>query len=102
MGRVLVLSALLAVAGLLVPAAPAAAGDGIYANTLIYVGGRKQARNSKSRRPQTQEEIARYFALYGGFIDPQSNRQSLGGPFDSGFFFDSGTGPNGGDSPYMN
>jgi hypothetical protein len=48
------------------------------------------------------EEIARYFALHGGNIDPYINKQSPGGPFDSGFFFDSGIGPNGGDSPYMN
>ena len=28
-------------------------------------------------------------------------RQSPGGPFDSGFFFDSGIGPHGGNSPYL-
>ena len=28
-------------------------------------------------------------------------RQSPGGPFDSGFFFDSGIGPHGGNSPYF-
>ena len=28
-------------------------------------------------------------------------RQSPGGPFDSGFFFDSGISPRGGNSPYM-
>jgi hypothetical protein len=28
-------------------------------------------------------------------------RQSPGGPFDSGFFFDSGIGPRGGNSPYL-
>lgn len=37
------------------------------------------------------------------FIDPDSTRQgNPSGPFDSGFFFDSGIGPNGGQSPYMN
>jgi len=46
--------------------------------------------------------IARYFQLYGGYIDPYINKQSPGGPFDSGFFFDSGINRNGGDSPYMN
>lgn len=30
------------------------------------------------------------------------NRQTSSGPFDSGFFFDSGIGPRGGDSPYRN
>jgi hypothetical protein len=33
-----------------------------------------------------------------GFLD----RQTLGGPFDHGFFFDSGIGPRGGNSPYQN
>jgi len=34
--------------------------------------------------------------------DPMLDRQSTAGPFDHGFFFDSGTMPHGGDSPYMN
>jgi ABC-type sugar transport system substrate-binding protein len=37
------------------------------------------------------------------FIDPDSTRQgNPSGPFDSGFFFDSGNGPRGGQSPYQN
>jgi hypothetical protein len=32
----------------------------------------------------------------------QDARQSQGGPFDSGFFFDSGIGPHGGNAPYLN
>ena len=72
-----------------------------------YTQKKKVARRQKSRayaveQGSTPEEIARYFALYGGYIDPYINKQSPGGPFDSGFFFDSGIGPNGGDSPYMN
>ncbi|MEZ5849853.1 MAG: hypothetical protein R3D68_04265 [Hyphomicrobiaceae bacterium] len=42
--------------------------------------------------------------LYGGtpyYRDPALDRQSMAGPFDHGFFFDSGHGPRGGDSPYM-
>lgn len=42
---------------------------------------------------------------YGGastFRDPKLDQQSPAGPFDHGFFFDSGTQLNGGDSPYMN
>ncbi len=42
---------------------------------------------------------------YGGassYRDPMLDRQTNSGPFDHGFFFDSGTGPHGGDSPYMN
>ena len=37
-----------------------------------------------------------------GYRDPRLYRQSPGGPFDSGFFFDSGVGsPYVGQSPYM-
>jgi hypothetical protein len=39
---------------------------------------------------------------YGSSPPPYANvRQSPGGPFDSGFFFDSGNSPRGGDSPYL-
>lgn len=37
------------------------------------------------------------------FRDPNLDKQTQAGPFDHGFFFDSGvSGPHGGDSPYMN
>lgn len=42
---------------------------------------------------------------YGGATslrDPMLDRQTEAGPFDHGFFFDSGIAPRGGDSPYMN
>ncbi len=42
--------------------------------------------------------------LYGStnsFRDPFVDRQTPAGPFDHGFFFDSGIGPRGGDSPYL-
>jgi hypothetical protein len=42
-------------------------------------------------------------ALYGStntYRDPFVDRQTTAGPFDHGFFFDSGTGPRGGDAPY--
>lgn len=35
------------------------------------------------------------------FRDPSTDRQTKAGPFDHGFFFDSGVAPRGGDSPYM-
>jgi hypothetical protein len=63
---------------------------------------RTQARGYTLSPGASPAEIARYFQLYGGYIDPYINKQSPGGPFDSGFFFDSGIGPNGGDSPYLN
>ncbi len=34
------------------------------------------------------------------YRDPFTDRQTTAGPFDHGFFFDSGIGPRGGDSPY--
>jgi len=42
-------------------------------------------------------------ALYGStntYRDFLTDRQTPGGPFDSGFFFDSGIGPRWNDSPY--
>ena len=46
------------------------------------------------------------FARYGAgntLRDPSMERsQSNAGPFDSGFFFDSGSAARGGDAPYMN
>lgn len=42
---------------------------------------------------------------YGGassLRDPSLDTQTQSGPFDHGFFFDSGTRARGGDSPYMN
>lgn len=36
------------------------------------------------------------------FRVPGYGRQTTSGPFDSGFFFDSGLLPRGGDSPYIN
>jgi hypothetical protein len=35
------------------------------------------------------------------FYDPSKTRQTPGGPFDNGFFFDSAIGRNGGEAPYM-
>jgi outer membrane protein assembly factor BamA len=42
-------------------------------------------------------------SLFGStntYRDPFIDRQTSSGPFDHGFFFDSGMGPRGGDSPY--
>lgn len=36
------------------------------------------------------------------YRDPQLDKQSIAGPFDHGFFFDSAIGPHGGDAPYLN
>lgn len=112
MSRTLIHTGLVAVAAVMAFAAIGTAGrtmaPGLWsgsAHAEEYQGERNKRIYAKKRRKKstsTPEEIARYFQLYGGFIDPQINKQSPGGPFDSGFFFDSGMGPNGGDSPYMN
>ena len=42
---------------------------------------------------------------FGGtnaYRDPSVDTQTLAGPFDHGWFFDSGNAPRGGNSPYMN
>jgi hypothetical protein len=41
-------------------------------------------------------------SVYGGGNANFYNRPTQGGPFDSGFFFDSGISPRGGNSPYQN
>ena len=41
------------------------------------------------------------YGAANSFRDPQFGRQTVAGPFDHGFFFDSGIGPHGGDAPYM-
>ena len=43
-------------------------------------------------------------SLYGGasvYRDSKLDQQTNAGPFDSGFFFNSGIGDHGGDAPYM-
>ena len=41
------------------------------------------------------------FGATNSFREPFSVRQTSAGPSDHGFFFDSGTAPHGGDSPYL-
>lgn len=102
---------IVAAVGFLTLATLVGAGDyvapGAYADEGVQKKKKKSARRKDGRTYAVEQgaspaEIARYFALYGGYIDPSINKQSPGGPFDSGFFFDSGIGRNGGDSPYMN
>jgi hypothetical protein len=83
--------------------APSGWRSGALAGEYTLEAKPRHRRHARRRRGgSTPEEIARYFQLYGGFIDPSINKQTPAGPFDSGFFFNSGIGPNGGDSPYMN
>ena len=96
-------------AGFLMLATLSGAGDyiapGVRADEVTpkkKVVRRRKDRAYAVEQGSSPAEIARYFALYGGYIDPHLNKQTPGGPFDSGFFFDSGIGRNGGNSPYMN
>lgn len=42
------------------------------------------------------------FGTTNSYRDPYSDRQTPSGPFDHGFFFDSGIGARGGNAPYPN
>lgn len=96
-----------------------AAGASAYkAKAKTYRAWRHRA--AKRRRPQVRGFIARRGgysfdasdtvnttvgtrSLYGSanvFRDRQLDTQTVGGPFDHGFFFNSPVGPRGGDSPY--
>jgi hypothetical protein len=98
------LFAVVAADGVAERAAPGWSSGAAAGEYTIEAPRRHKRRHARRRPPQgsTAAEIARYFQLYGGFIDPTINKQTQAGPFDSGFFFDSGMGPNGGDSPYLN
>jgi hypothetical protein len=99
---------IIAAAGFFMLATLSGAGDYVAPGAFAQDAPQKKSVHRKKGRAyaveqgSTPAEIARYFQLYGGYIDPHINKQSPGGPFDSGFFFDSAIGRNGGDSPYMN
>lgn len=95
------------------PVTPVSAGDGVYANGHGQSGPRRQRKAGPRVKGYTHywhgnacfdlaDPDERYLCQFAGFIDPQLDKQTPAGPFDSGFFFDSGMGQNGGDSPYMN
>ena len=61
----------------------------------VTVYGRRRVGGYSYARPDVT-------GTYGSSPPPYLDvRQSEAGPFDSGFFFDSGMGPRGGNSPYM-
>lgn len=91
------------------PPAPTVAADGSHPASAYYrrapqVRGFVQRRGGYSF---TASDIANTYGssrtLYGANNrDPFADRQTRNGPFDHGFFFDSGIAPRGGDSPYRN
>ena len=48
------------------------------------------------------EDTINTYGASNGYRSPFYDRQTSSGPFDNGFFFDSGISPRGGDSPYRN
>ena len=96
------IAAVVGVGALVSDTAPVQAADGAYA---------KKSKGSSARRGgysyNQYETINTYgdsrgrYGQANSLRDPQLGRQTEAGPFDHGFFFDSGVGRNGGDSPYM-
>ncbi len=86
---------------------PVAAGEG----AKRYKGG-PQVKGYTARRGGYSYSYDDTINTYGdsrstygatqSFRDPMLDRQTNAGPFDHGFFFDSGNAPRGGNSPYMN
>lgn len=81
-------------------------GASAYGRSGAQVRGYAQRRGGYSY--SYQDSINTYGdsrSLYGAtqsFRDPMLDRQTNAGPFDHGFFFESGIAPRGGNSPYMN
>jgi hypothetical protein len=83
---------------------------GAHPKSAYYHG--PQVRGFVQRRGGYSYSVADTINTYGdsrstngsnnSYRDPFSDRQTRMGPFDHGFFFDSGIAPRGGDSPYRN
>ena len=109
-------AALLLTAGLPQPAEAGKDGYGKYrkGGYYGYRPSRKfgRGRRSSARRGGYSYEPEDTINTYGGsrtqfgstntYRDLSADRQTTSGPFDNGFFFDSGIEPNGGNSPYLN
>jgi len=113
------MAALLAASAALFAAAPAAqaqsagAGNGGAQHPKSNYYRRKGTRNRGSiRRGGYSYSFADTINTYGdantrygsanSYRDPMLGRQTTSGPFDNGFFFESGVAPRGGNSPYLN
>lgn len=85
-------------------------GEGAHKSSKYYRGGPKVKGYVKRRGGYSynySDSINTYGdtnSVFGGtaaYSDPYVDRQTLSGPFDSGYFFNSPTGPQGGSAPYM-
>lgn len=56
---------------------------------------------SKNDVANTGADSRTRFGSVNSYRDPFVDRQTIAGPFDHGWFFDSAVAPRGGDSPYM-
>jgi len=84
-------------------------GEGGHKSSSYYRGGAKVKGYVQRRGGYSydyQDSINTYGdagSIYGGNSgsDPYVDRQTVAGPFDNGYFFNTPTGPQGGSSPYM-
>lgn len=84
-------------------AAPALAGSKSGAKVKGHMERRGGYSYSYADSVNTYGDSRSKYGSASVFRDPSLDRQTESGPFDHGFFFDSGLGgPHGGDSPYMN
>ena len=110
MTRALLATALAAVLGLTL-VGEAFADSGSSEKTASYRKRKPQVRGYVARRGGYSYGYADSLDTYGSartttggsryYRDAQLDRQTTSGPFDHGFFFDSGVAPRGGDSPNM-
>jgi hypothetical protein len=120
--RILVIAALSAAATLALTGSPQA--EERRAAAKVYAQGHMEptkSRYNRKRGTRVRGYLARRLGFYSysdadvtnvygssraqfgstnAYRDPFTDRQTAAGPFDHGFFFDSGLGPRGGDSPY--
>lgn len=83
-----------------------------HPNSSYYRGGPRVkgyvARRGGGYSYSTEDTINTYgdsrskYGAASSLRDPSLDRQTNSGPFDHGFFFDSGNGFRGGEAPYMN
>ena len=77
-----------------------------YAKRKMRVGGYMGRRGGYSYAAEdvvnTYGQTRALFGSINSYRDRYVDRQTSSGPFDHGFFFDSGIAPRGGDSPYLN
>jgi hypothetical protein len=92
-------------------APPPSAGAGAHPSSVYYrrapqVRGFVQRRGgysySASDVANTAGDSRVQFGSTNSHRNPYLDRQSRSGPFDHGFFWDSGVSPRGGNSPYQN